>query len=108
MACLEPGKKERIKFMAKKSYMFIRTHPSLTGHLLVGYGFWIPARNSSICCMQTVAYTHVQPSEHLAMRWLPHRRVFYRVPVDLCSKTEYSCKQCSGSILGPLPAADQR
>ena len=94
--------------MAKKSCVIIPTHLLLTGHLSVGYGFWIPAKNSSICCMQTVAYIHVQPFVRLAMRWPPHRRAFCKVPVVLCSKKEYFCIQCLGSVLDPLPVADQR
>lgn len=94
--------------MTKKSCVILPTHLLLTGHLSVDYGFWIPAKNSSIYCMKTVAYIHVQPFERLAMRWPPHRLAFYKVPAALCSKKEYSCKQCLGSVLDPLPVADQR
>lgn len=94
--------------MTKKSSVIIPTHLLLTGHLSMGCGFWIPAKNSSIDCMQTVAYIHVQPFERLAMRWPPHQHVIYKVPVALCLKKEYSCTQCLGSVLDPLPAADQR
>lgn len=83
------------------------THLLLTEDLSVGCDFWIPTRNSSIYCTQTVACSHAQPFERLAMHWLQHRRVFCKVPVALCSKKVYSCKQCLSSVLDPPPVEDQ-